>query len=160
MCARRAKFKMVVEVKDEDVLQKIHQNYRMTYIKDAILLRYLDDATLGTLSSMIFFNNVVIVSRLSDNPEFMQELFSKMLYLAPLANLKATGQGAGAGAGDGKAAAAGSAESKSVAKPESRLNGPVRKSFGDKSIKERKEEEKAIIASAWSLRFRPALLTH
>lgn len=29
----RAKFKMVIEVKEEEVVQKIHQNYRMTYIK-------------------------------------------------------------------------------------------------------------------------------
>jgi hypothetical protein len=32
----------VVPITDEDVLAKIHQNYRMTYIKDVILLRYLD----------------------------------------------------------------------------------------------------------------------
>eukprot|EP00823_Brevimastigomonas_motovehiculus_P007666 TRINITY_DN677_c4_g1_i3.p1 TRINITY_DN677_c4_g1~~TRINITY_DN677_c4_g1_i3.p1 ORF type:complete len:881 (-),score=219.79 TRINITY_DN677_c4_g1_i3:1112-3754(-) len=74
----KAKFKQVVEIKEPDVLQKIHQNYHMTYIKDVILLRYLDDATMGTLTSIIFFNNVVIVSRLSENNDFMRELFGKL----------------------------------------------------------------------------------
>jgi hypothetical protein len=52
-------------------------------------LRYLDDPTLGTLTSMIYFNNVVIISRLSDNGPFMKELFGRLQHYAALANLSA-----------------------------------------------------------------------
>lgn len=85
---RKAKFKNVIRLREADVTAKIHQNYRITYIKDVILLRYLDDPTVNTLSSMIFYNNVMIVSRLSDNTEFMQDLFRKLSIVAPLAHLK------------------------------------------------------------------------
>jgi hypothetical protein len=38
----RATFKQVVGISDDEVISKIHQNYRIQYIKDVILLRYLD----------------------------------------------------------------------------------------------------------------------
>lgn len=84
---KKAEFKHVIRLREEDVTSKVHQNFRMTYIKDVVLLRYLDDPTLSTLTSMIFFNNVMIVSRLSDNTEFMQDLFGKLEEVAPLADL-------------------------------------------------------------------------
>lgn len=71
-------FKEVVPINDDEVTAKIHQNYKITYIKDAILLRYLDDATMNTLNSMIFFNNVHIITRLTEKVDFMKEFFAKL----------------------------------------------------------------------------------
>lgn len=85
-----ASFMDVVEIPDEEVVSKIHQNYRVIYIRDVILLRYLDDNAVGTLSSIIFFNNVMIVTRLSENKEFVGNLFTKLQYLAPKSQLKST----------------------------------------------------------------------
>lgn len=85
---KSVEFKEVVPLKDEEVVSKIHQNYRITYIKDVILLRYLDDATMSTLSQMIFFNNVTIVSRLSENTEFLKEFFAQIHQLASFTGSK------------------------------------------------------------------------
>lgn len=74
----KAKFKEVVPINDEEVVAKIQQNYRVTYIKDVILLRYLDDQTINSLTSMLFFNNVTIITRLTEKQEFMQEFFQKL----------------------------------------------------------------------------------
>jgi hypothetical protein len=54
-------FKEVVPVRREDVRAKIHQTYRIGYIKDVILPRVLDDTTFATLSSLMMFNNVEVL---------------------------------------------------------------------------------------------------
>mmetsp|Transcript_33791 Transcript_33791/g.107306 ORF Transcript_33791/g.107306 Transcript_33791/m.107306 type:complete len:340 (+) Transcript_33791:201-1220(+) len=46
-------FKEVVPITDPLVLTRIHQTYRIGYLKDVILPRVLDEATFGTLSSLI-----------------------------------------------------------------------------------------------------------
>ena len=54
----------VVPIKDKEVLGKIHQTYRIGYIKDVILPRVLDDATFATLASLMLFNNVEVLMAL------------------------------------------------------------------------------------------------
>ena len=50
-------FKEVVPIQDPAIRAKIHQTYRIGYLKDVILPRVLDDATFGTLTSiMLPFN--------------------------------------------------------------------------------------------------------
>ena len=54
----RSRFKDVVPIGREAVLEKIRQTFLITYIRDVVLLRHLDDATVGSLNSMHFFNTV------------------------------------------------------------------------------------------------------
>ena len=51
-------FKEVVPIQDVALRAKIHQTYRLAYLKDVVLPRVLDDATFATFSSLILFNNV------------------------------------------------------------------------------------------------------
>ena len=53
-------FKEVVRISDARLRAKIHQTYRMGYVKDVILPRALDDATFATLASLMLFNNVEV----------------------------------------------------------------------------------------------------
>jgi protein phosphatase-4 regulatory subunit 3 len=55
----------------QEVLGKIHQTYRIQYLKDVILPRSLDDATYGTLSSLMLFNNVDVVLGLYQDQKFL-----------------------------------------------------------------------------------------
>lgn len=71
-------FKEAIPIKDPIVLAKIHQTYRIGYLKDVVLPRVLDDATLASLSSMIHANNGVVVSLLKEDSTFIKELFSRM----------------------------------------------------------------------------------
>nr|DAD38239.1 TPA_asm: hypothetical protein HUJ06_008880 [Nelumbo nucifera] len=71
-------FKEAIPIRDPIVLSKIHQTYRIGYIKDVILPRVLDEATIANLSSIIHSNNAVVVSLLKDDSTFIQELFAKM----------------------------------------------------------------------------------
>ena len=58
--AEKVIFKEVVRISDARLRAKIHQTYRMGYVKDAILPRALDDQTFATLTSLMLFNNVEV----------------------------------------------------------------------------------------------------
>lgn len=59
-------------------MNKIHQTYRIIYLKDTVLPRALDDATYSTLNSLIFFNNVDIVSQIQSDTRFLSEVFRRI----------------------------------------------------------------------------------
>ncbi|GAX85578.1 hypothetical protein CEUSTIGMA_g12993.t1 [Chlamydomonas eustigma] len=75
---RQVQFREVVPISDTAVIAKIHQTYRIQYIKDVILPRSLDDATYTTLSSIALFNNVEVVTALQSDSSFLSELFLRL----------------------------------------------------------------------------------
>ena len=50
----------------------------MLYLKDVVLARILDDPTFSVLNSLIFFNQVDIVSWIQSNAAFQRDLFGKI----------------------------------------------------------------------------------
>lgn len=75
----------MLTVRDKQTLDRIHRNYRMSYVKDVVLLRYFDDATLGSLNTLIFYNNMAIVQHFLENPQYLQQMISKMrTYVSPI----------------------------------------------------------------------------
>ncbi|KAM3447335.1 hypothetical protein MY3296_008805 [Beauveria thailandica] len=71
----QGRYKEVVPIDDETTRRKIHQTYRLQYLKDVVLARILDDPTFSVLNSLIFFNQVDILSHLQSNAEFLNDLF-------------------------------------------------------------------------------------
>ncbi|KAK1759458.1 putative suppressor of mek1 protein [Echria macrotheca] len=71
----QGRYKEVVKIDDEQIRRKIHQTYRLQYLKDVVLARILDDPTFSVLNSLIFFNQVDIVSHLQSNGGFLHDLF-------------------------------------------------------------------------------------
>lgn len=71
----KGRYKEVVRIEDPQVLKKVHQTYRLQYLKDVVLARILDDNTFSVLNSLIFFNQVDIVQHLQANSTFCGELF-------------------------------------------------------------------------------------
>jgi len=76
-----SKFKEVVEVKDPLIKKKIHQTFRLQYLKDVVLARILEDPTFSILNTLIFFNQVDIVQHFQHNEEFLTSLFG--LFTSP-----------------------------------------------------------------------------
>ncbi|CAI5977661.1 unnamed protein product [Closterium sp. NIES-64] len=68
----QVEYREAVPIQDPSLRSKIHQTYRLGYIKDVILPRVLDDQTYGTFNSLILFNNVE-----GDKP-FLSDLFSQL----------------------------------------------------------------------------------
>jgi len=71
----QGRYKEVVPIEDENIRRKIHQTYRLQYLKDVVLARILDDPTFSVLNSIIFFNQVEIVQHLQGNSAFLSDLF-------------------------------------------------------------------------------------
>lgn len=71
-----SRYKEVVPISDPAVRVKIHSTWRLQYLKDVVLARILDDPTFSVLNSLIFFNQVEIVSHLQANTAFLEELFN------------------------------------------------------------------------------------
>ena len=72
----KSRYKEVVPIEDEQTRRKIHQTYRLQYLKDVVLARILDDPTFSVLNSLIFFNQVDIVQHLQANTSFLKDLFA------------------------------------------------------------------------------------
>ncbi|WRT63528.1 uncharacterized protein IL334_000433 [Kwoniella shivajii] len=71
-----ARFKQVVEIRDENIRQKIHQTYRLLYLKDVVLARLLDDPTFNILNGFVFFNQVDIINHIQSNDPLLTQLFN------------------------------------------------------------------------------------
>lgn len=71
-----ARYKEVVKIEDSVILAKIHQTYRLHYLKDVILARVLDDPTFNNLNALLFFNQIDIIAHVGNNDGFLRELFS------------------------------------------------------------------------------------
>ncbi|KAI3423413.1 hypothetical protein D9Q98_010630 [Chlorella vulgaris] len=79
----QAVFKEVVPISDPKIRSKIHQTYRMGYLKDVVLPRLLDDATFATLSSLMLFNNIEVLMALYQDPDFFPTMFARLKAAAP-----------------------------------------------------------------------------
>lgn len=66
----------VVPIPDESIKGKIHQIYRLQYMKDVILPRVLDDNAFQIVNSIVYFNQVDIVQYLSKRDDFWEEIFN------------------------------------------------------------------------------------
>lgn len=53
----------VLPIPDEEVVQRIHQNFRVMFLKDALLRPMMDDTVVSTLNSLTYFNNTEILRR-------------------------------------------------------------------------------------------------
>ncbi|KAJ1383279.1 hypothetical protein SESBI_43507 [Sesbania bispinosa] len=69
-----------IPIKDPIALSKIHQTYRVGFLKDVVLARVLDEATSASLNSIIHGNNAFVISLLKDDSKFIQELFARLKF--------------------------------------------------------------------------------
>ena len=79
----RSRYKEVVPITDPVIRKKIHSTWRLLYLKDVVLARILDDPTFSVLNSLIFFNQVDIVSYIQSNTALLRDLFGIINSLEP-----------------------------------------------------------------------------
>lgn len=70
-----ARFRQVVPIPDPMILAKIHQTFRLQYLKDVILARTIDDSTFAVLNSLIFYHQADIVIFCSNSEALLSSLF-------------------------------------------------------------------------------------
>ncbi|XP_071833299.1 serine/threonine-protein phosphatase 4 regulatory subunit 3A-like isoform X2 [Apostichopus japonicus] len=76
----QANFREVLPITNQDLLNKIHQTYKVQYIQDVILPTpsVFEENMLSTVSSFIFFNKVDIVNMIQEDEKFLPELFTQL----------------------------------------------------------------------------------
>lgn len=67
-------FKEVVPFSDPNLKTKIHQTYRIQYLKDTVLPQFLDDNTFNSLNTIVLVNNMDICQQIRRDDVFLQKL--------------------------------------------------------------------------------------
>ncbi|KFM26862.1 Serine/threonine-protein phosphatase 4 regulatory subunit 3 [Auxenochlorella protothecoides] len=74
----RAHLREPVPIADPGVRAKIHDTYRLGYVRDVVMPRFLDDAVLATLRSLALFNSVEVLMALAADAHAFPALFDKL----------------------------------------------------------------------------------
>uniref|UniRef100_A0A7S3DFB2 Serine/threonine-protein phosphatase 4 regulatory subunit 3-like central domain-containing protein n=1 Tax=Palpitomonas bilix TaxID=652834 RepID=A0A7S3DFB2_9EUKA len=72
--ATKSRFIELIRVENEDVIRKIHLNYRLTFLKDVLLPRVLDDMSFASVNSIVLRNSISIASFLKTNDSYLASL--------------------------------------------------------------------------------------
>ena len=72
------KFKNPLNIKDQNLLKKINQNIRLTYLRDTAFSRLIDDNTNKTINTIIQNNHSDIIQFFINNKEYLELLFSQL----------------------------------------------------------------------------------
>ena len=70
-------FKEVLGLPSAPIRAKIHQTQHLAYVKDNVLAKHLDDHTFGTISSLMLFINVEVLSALMTDKDFFPNMFAR-----------------------------------------------------------------------------------
>lgn len=74
----KSRFKQVLPFANTELINKIHQTYRVQYIQDVVLPApsVIEENMLSTLSQFIFLNKVDIVNLVQEDEQFLTQLFT------------------------------------------------------------------------------------
>eukprot|EP01028_Stygiella_incarcerata_P010308 TRINITY_DN525_c1_g1_i1.p1 TRINITY_DN525_c1_g1~~TRINITY_DN525_c1_g1_i1.p1 ORF type:complete len:692 (+),score=170.96 TRINITY_DN525_c1_g1_i1:215-2290(+) len=68
-------FKKVVDIKDKFLLELIHEVFRVSYLKDVVMARHLDDETFSSLYQFIYIGNSNILECFKTQDGLLRSLF-------------------------------------------------------------------------------------
>jgi hypothetical protein len=74
--------KNVALVRDAETIQRIHQAFLLSYIRDVILLKYLDDHATQSLTQLLFLKHSTVVTRIFDDDLFRTNILVHLNELA------------------------------------------------------------------------------
>ncbi|KAH8824742.1 component of IIS longevity pathway SMK-1-domain-containing protein [Flagelloscypha sp. PMI_526] len=63
-----------IEIADPLIKRKIHQTFRLQFLKDVVLARTLEDSTFNVLNSCIIFNQIDIIAHVQGEPSFLKQV--------------------------------------------------------------------------------------
>lgn len=78
---QNAQFREPVPIKPE-LVKCIHLHYRLTYLRDVVMLRYWDDPSMATANSIIAANSMTLLTGLLADEEWMRTFFASFHKLA------------------------------------------------------------------------------
>lgn len=85
---QKVKFKDLNIIHNEEILDKIHVNYRLTYLRDTAMARFIEDSTISTLNKLIFMNSQEIVNYIFNNTDSVLDTLLEQMQNAQDLNAK------------------------------------------------------------------------
>jgi protein phosphatase 4 regulatory subunit 3 len=67
-------FKQPIPFEEETIKRKIHQTYRLQFLKDVVLTRVLEDSTFTVLNSCIIFNQIDLINHFTSDEVFLRQV--------------------------------------------------------------------------------------
>lgn len=69
-------FHQPIPIRDSVIQRKVHNAYRLQFLKDVVLARAIDDSTFNVINSCILFNQIDIISHVQHDANFLRDLIS------------------------------------------------------------------------------------
>ena len=60
----KVKFKKIVKIESEEINNTIHLVYRLHYLKDTAIARFIEDSVLQNINSLVYINSQDIVTHI------------------------------------------------------------------------------------------------
>ena len=74
----KLRFVCVVTITDDKILEAIHLNYRLAFLKDTVIATIIDDSLSANITQIICMNNLDIVNHFFSHKELIGELFERL----------------------------------------------------------------------------------
>lgn len=71
-------FKNLLEIENKQILQKIHMNHRLTYLRDTATGRFIEEITIKNINILIHYNNSDIVQYFHGNDILLRNMIDKI----------------------------------------------------------------------------------
>lgn len=73
-----AKFKNILEIEDTNILNKIHLNHRLSYLRDTAIGRFIEEMTIKNINMMIHYNNSDITQFFLNNRNNFKKIIDRI----------------------------------------------------------------------------------
>ncbi|GBG33681.1 Serine/threonine-protein phosphatase 4 regulatory subunit 3 [Hondaea fermentalgiana] len=75
---KHVQHKVVVPIEDPETLRKIHQSFRIRFLRDAVMPRTMDEGTASIINDMDANNGMQIANALHSDPHYLHNIFALM----------------------------------------------------------------------------------
>ncbi len=70
----KVRHKTIVKISNPQILDSIHLVYRLNYLKDTAIARFVDDSVLSNINSLVYVHSSDIANHIFQNKEILLEL--------------------------------------------------------------------------------------
>jgi protein phosphatase-4 regulatory subunit 3 len=71
-------FKNLLNITNKDIIEKIHMNHRLTYLRDTATGRFIEEVTIRSINSILNLNNTEIIQYFLTNENLLKSIIDKI----------------------------------------------------------------------------------
>ena len=74
----QANFNNILNIKNDKILSIIHMNFRLTYLKDIAIGRFIEENTTKVVNQLIYYNNVELIHYIIVNKSILKSMIERI----------------------------------------------------------------------------------